>query len=75
MARYAKRSQQTVRSAMQRYKRGELRSGKKGKAKSRRQAIAIGLSEARREGVKVPLPPSRSRRSGSKRSGRGRKTA
>ncbi len=63
MARYGKKSQQTVRSALRRFKRGTLRSGRAGKVKSRRQAIAIGLSEARQKGAKVPPPPGARRRS------------
>jgi hypothetical protein len=44
-----------VKSAMHKLKKGSLKSGKSGKrAKSRKQAIAIGLSEARRKGAKVP---------------------
>jgi uncharacterized protein DUF6496 len=39
---------------MHEYKHGELKSGGRGKVKSRKQAIAIGLSEARRSGAKVP---------------------
>lgn len=58
MARYGRKSQRSVKSAMRRFKRGTLRSGKKGRAKSRKQAIAIGLSEARRKGAKIPPPPS-----------------
>jgi hypothetical protein len=57
MARYGKASQKSVRSAMRRRKRGTLKSGKGGKGgkvKSRKQAIAIGLSEARKKGAKVP---------------------
>jgi Family of unknown function (DUF6496) len=55
MARYGKKSRRTVKSAMHRYKRGSLKSGKSGRrVKSRKQAIAIGLSEARRKGAKVP---------------------
>jgi len=51
-------------------KRGELKSGRSGKTvKSRKQAIAIGLSEARREGAKVP-PPKRSSGSKSRRKAR-----
>ena len=55
--RYGKAAGKTVASAMRRKKRGTLRSGKGGKggkAKSREQAIAIGLSEARKKGAKVP---------------------
>ena len=48
---------------MREYKKGTLRSGGSGKkVKSRKQAIAIGLSEARRSGAKVPTPPKKSRR-------------
>ena len=55
MARYGKSAQRRVKSAMQRRKRGTLRSGRSGKkVTSRKQAIAIGLSEARRKGGKVP---------------------
>jgi len=55
MARYGKKSQQKVRRAMHEMKRGKLRSGRSGKkVKSRKQAVAIGLSEARRAGAKVP---------------------
>lgn len=57
MARYGKRAQKSVKSAMHRRKRGTLRSGKGGKGgrvKNRKQAIAIGLSEARKKGGKVP---------------------
>jgi hypothetical protein len=55
MARYAKKAQQKVRQAMHERKRGSLRSGRSGrKVKSRKQAIAIGLSQARRAGAKVP---------------------
>lgn len=55
--RYGKAAGMTVASAMRRKKRGTLRSGKGGKGgkvKSRKQAIAIGLSEARKKGAKVP---------------------
>jgi hypothetical protein len=55
MARYGKKSQQKVKKAMHERKRGKLRSGRSGKkVKSRKQAIAIGLSQARRSGAKVP---------------------
>ena len=55
--RYGKGASKSVESAMRRRKRGTLRSGKSGrggKVKSRKQAIAIGLSEARKKGAKVP---------------------
>lgn len=57
MARYGKKAQSKVKRAMHERKRGTLRSGRSGrKVKSRKQAIAIGLSEARRAGGKVPPP-------------------
>ena len=62
MARYGKKAQQKVKRAMHERKRGTLRSGRSGrKVKSRKQAIAIGLSEARRAGAKVPRRRSPSR--------------
>jgi len=55
MARYGKKAAEKVRRAMHERKRGKLKSGRSGKrVKSRKQAIAIGLSEARRAGAKVP---------------------
>ena len=55
MARYSKGAAKTVKSAMRRRKKGTLRSGRSGKkVTSRKQAIAIGLSEARKKGKKVP---------------------
>jgi hypothetical protein len=68
MARYGKKARQKVKRAMHERKHGTLRSGRsKKKVKSRKQAIAIGLSEARRAGGKVPrrrkTKRSRSRRS------------
>ncbi|WP_207512067.1 DUF6496 domain-containing protein [Longitalea luteola] len=57
MARYSKKSQSSVGSAMRRKKKGTLRSGRSGKkVTSSKQAIAIGLSEARKKGAKVPAP-------------------
>jgi hypothetical protein len=55
--RYSKSASKDVKSAMHRRKRGTLkrgRGGRGGKVKSRKQAVAIGLSEARRKGKKVP---------------------
>jgi hypothetical protein len=55
MARYGKKARKKVKRAMHERKEGTLRSGRSGrKVKSRKQAIAIGLSEARRSGAKVP---------------------
>ena len=64
MARYGRKSRQKVKRAMHERKRGKLRSGRSGKkVKSRKQAIAIGLSEARRAGAKVPPRKGRKRKS------------
>lgn len=54
MARYSRSAGKDVENAMDRFKKGKLKSGKGGTVKSRKQAIAIGLSEARKEGKKVP---------------------
>ena len=55
MAKYGKKAQEYVKKTMEEYKEGKLTIGKKGgKVKSRKQAVAIGLSEAREDGVKVP---------------------
>ncbi len=57
MPKYGRAAAKSVKSAMRRKKRGTLRSGKGGKGgavKNRKQAIAIGLSEARKKGAKVP---------------------
>jgi hypothetical protein len=65
---YSKKASAKVGRAMRKRKSGTLKSGRSGKkVKSRKQAIAIGLSEARREGKKVP-PKKGSKRSSSKRS-------
>jgi len=70
MAKYGKKASQKVEKAMRERKRGTLRSGGSGKkVTSRKQAIAIGLSEARRAGGKVP----RKRTGGRKRKAGGRK--
>ncbi len=66
MAKYGKTSQRKVKKAMHEYKSGKLKSGRSGKkVKNRKQAIAIGLSQARRRGAKVPK-----KRTGAKRSTR-----
>ena len=63
MARYGKKAGEMVERAMRERKRGTLRSGRSGKkVTSRKQAIAIGLSEARREGGKVPRKKSSSKK-------------
>jgi hypothetical protein len=62
MARYSRSASKDVKSAVHRKKKGTLRSGpggKGGKVKSRAQAVAIGLSEARKKGKKVPAKRSK----------------
>jgi hypothetical protein len=61
MPKYSKKAGEKVEKAMHEYKYGELKSGKGGKGgevKSRKQAIAIGLSEARKAGAKAPKKKS-----------------
>jgi hypothetical protein len=60
MAKYGKAAAKTVKSAMHRRKKGTLKSSSGRRVTSRKQAIAIGLSEAREKGAKVP--PKRSSR-------------
>jgi hypothetical protein len=60
MAKYGKKSQESVKRALHKMKERKLKSGKSKKVvKSRKQAIAIGLSEARKKGNKVPLVKSK----------------
>ena len=67
MAKYGKKAQSKVERAMRERKHGTLKSGRSGKrVKSRKQAIAIGLSEARRSGAKVPRKRGGRRRAGRK---------
>ena len=61
MAKYGKKASTSVKRAMHKKKKGTLRSGRSGKkVTSRKQAIAIGLSEARKKGAKVPRKKSKS---------------
>jgi hypothetical protein len=61
MAKYGKKASEKVEKAMHERKKGTLKSGRSGKkVKSRKQAIAIGLSQARRSGAKVPAKRSSS---------------
>jgi hypothetical protein len=61
--RYGKAASGAVALALHEAKRGQLRSGRsKKKVRSREQAIAIGLSQARKRGAKVPPPPTRKKR-------------
>jgi hypothetical protein len=68
--RYSKGASKSVKSAMHRRKKGTLKRGKSGHGgtvKSRKQAIAIGLSEARKKGAKVPRKKAGSRKKSSSR--------
>jgi hypothetical protein len=56
MAKYSEKAQEKVEKTMHELKEGTLKSGSGKKVKSKKQAIAIGLSEARKEGAKVPKP-------------------
>jgi len=69
MAKYGKSASKNVESAMRRKKKGTPKSGSGGKVTSRKQAIAIGLSEAREKGAKVPS--RKSSRTSSRKSSRG----
>ena len=76
--RYGKAAGKRVESAMRRRKKGTLKSGSGRKVTSRKQAIAIGLSEAREKGAKVPRKKSSTRKSAKKSSAKkssGRKTS
>lgn len=69
MARYGKKASEKVEKAMHEKKHGKLKSGKSGKkVTSRKQAIAIGLSEAREAGAKVPPKKGSKKKSSKKRS-------
>jgi len=75
MAQYGKKAKSKVKRAMHKRKAGTLKSGRSGKkVKSRKQAIAIGLSEARKAGGKVPRKKSGSKKSSS-RKGKKRKSS
>ena len=76
MAKYGKKAQKKVKKAMHERKRGTLKSGRSGKkVTSRKQAIAIGLSEARREGGKVPSKKKSSRKKSTRKSSSSRKSS
>lgn len=61
MAKYGKKAKSEVKKALHKTKRGKQHSGKSGKkVKSRKQAIAIGLSKARKKGAKVPKKKKKS---------------
>jgi hypothetical protein len=68
MAKYGKKAQKKVKKAMHERKEGTLKSGSGKKVTSKKQAIAIGLSEARKEGGKVPKKKSSKKKSSKKKS-------
>jgi Family of unknown function (DUF6496) len=70
MAKYSRSAGKDVKSALHRRKRGSLKRGKGGTVKSRKQAIAIGLSEARKKGKKVPKRKTAKRKTPKRKSGR-----
>jgi len=75
MAKYSKKAQDKVEKVMHEKKKGTLRSGRSGKkVTSRKQAIAIGLSEARKAGAKVPKKKSAAKKTAKKKTVR-KKTA
>jgi len=74
MAKYGRAASKSVKSAVHRKKTGTLKSGSGRKVKSRKQAIAIGLNEARAKGAKVPKRKTAGRKSASRKTA-GRKTA
>jgi hypothetical protein len=65
---YSKSASKDVEREMHKFKRGKLKSGSGRKVKSRKQAIAIGLSEAREKGKKVPKKKSRKKSSSKRKS-------
>lgn len=75
MARYGAKASEKVEKAMHERKRGSLKSGSGKKVTSKKQAIAIGLSEARKAGGKVPKKKSSSKRSSAKKSSRKKSSA
>lgn len=72
MAKYGKSASKNVASAMRRRKKGTLKSGSGKTVRSRKQAIAIGLSEAREKGAKVPGRKGKKKAGKAKKTGQGR---
>jgi hypothetical protein len=58
MAKYSKKAQEKIEKVMHEFKEGTLKSGKNGNVTNRKQAIAIGISEAKEAGLKVPVQKS-----------------
>jgi hypothetical protein len=73
---YSPKASKSVEREMHEYKRGKLKSGRSGaKVKSRKQAIAIGLSEARAEGAKVPAKKKSAKKKSAKKSSAKKKSS
>ncbi len=70
MAKYGKKASEKVEKAMHERKKGKLKSGSGKKVKSKKQAIAIGLSEARKAGGKVPKKQGGKKKGGKKKGGK-----
>jgi hypothetical protein len=70
MAKYSKKAQDKVEKVMHEKKKGTLRSGSGKKVTSRKQAIAIGISEARKAGAKVPKKKTTTKKKAAKKTGR-----
>jgi hypothetical protein len=76
MAKYGKKSQEKVKKSMEEMKEGKLKSGRSGKKVTNpKQAIAIGLSEARKEGGKVPPPKKKGAKKAAKKAASKKKGA
>lgn len=76
MAKYSKKAQDKVEEVMHEKKKGTLRSGRSGKkVTSRKQAIAIGLSEARKAGAKVPKKKTAAKKTGGKKTASKKKSS
>ncbi len=76
MAKYSKKAQEKVEEVMHEKKKGTLRSGRSGKkVTSRKQAIAIGLSEARKAGAKVPKKKTAAKKTGRKKTASKKKSS
>lgn len=75
MAKYSKKAQDKIEKVMHEKKRGTLKSGSGKKVTSRKQAIAIGISEARKAGAKVPKKKSAAKKTARKKSSPRKKAA
>lgn len=72
MAKYSPKAQEQVKKAVRKKKKGTLKSGSGKKVTSQKQAVAIGLSEAREKGAKVPAKKKAAKKKAAKKSGSGK---